>query len=396
MTSARLSQVALQVKEIPAGTHLDFLSRHHGSFLQRPGWAPVKADWSPEYLGWYHDDTLVASALVLHRRLPLPVLKKTLAYLPEGPVADWDAVLPEDPADLSALLDPMLAHFTSRGVFQVRIGPSRAVRRWEARVVRKEMPRDTYQSLTEMPPAAEDHTGQRIRQGLAAAGWRKLPGGEDFDIGRPEFRAEVPLVDPDGVALDFTQALAQMNQNARRETKKALAGLVEVTRTESEGVDRFHAMYVETAQRDGFMPRPLAYLRTVVSSLNQEVPGTAQVYLATQDGADVAGAIRIRQGDRSVYMWAASTPAAHKVYAAKAIFGRIVQDSIEDGCVCVDQDGVSPTLDRSHPLAGLTVFKTTLGGDIVQTVGEWEYDLNRVLAKALDLAMALRSRLVRR
>lgn len=396
MTSGETSGTALRLKTISAQDHLAFVTAQNGSFLQRPGWAAVKTDWSNEYLGWFDsEDTLVASALVLHRQTP--VIKRTLAYIAEGPVADWDAVLPESgPATLDHLLNPLTAHLKARGTFLVRIGPLQVVRRWDARVVRKEVPRSVYQTITDLPPTQDDATALRIRNALGAAGWTKLPGGIEFDIGQPEFRGEVPLLTADGEPMTYDQALAQMNQNARRETKKARGGLVEVTRTDGEGLERFHRMYVETAARDGFLPRPLGYLASAFEHLNHEIPGTAKVYLATQDGQDVAGAVRVTQGTRSIYMWAASTPAAHKVYATKAIFGTIIEDSIADGCVCVDQGGVSPTLDKGHPLAGLTVFKTTLGGDIVQTVGEWELELNKPLAKAVDAYMNLRRRIAQR
>lgn len=396
MTSGHFQGDPLRLKTISATEHLDFVNAQGGSFLQRPGWAAVKTEWQKEYLGWFDaEGQLVASSLVLHR--PTPVVKRTLAYLTEGPVVDWDAVLPEGgPATLDHLLDPLVAYLKGRGVFLVRLGPPRVLRRWDARGVRKEMPRSVYHRITDLPVTSDDATALRVRHALDSAGWTKLPGGIEFDIGQPEFRGEVPLVTAEGEPMTYDQALAQMNQNARRETKKARGGLVEVSRSDGEGLDRFHRMYVETAARDGFLPRPLGYLSAAFENLNAEIPGTAQVYLATKDGEDVAGAIRITQGTRSIYMWAASTPAAHKVFATKAIFGTIIEDSIADGCVCVDQGGVSPTLDKGHALAGLTVFKTTLGGDIVQTVGEWELAINKPLAKAVDTYMNVRRTIAQR
>lgn len=388
----------LRLRAISAQEHLDFVMARGGSFVQRPSWAGVKTEWTSEILGWFDaSDTLVASALVLYRSTP--VVKRSLAYLAEGPVADWDALLAEGgPAPLDGLLDPLLAYLKGRGTFLVRIGPLQNVRTWDARVVRKEVPRAVYQRLTDLPSTTDHPTGLRIRNALEAAGWVKLPGGIDFDIGQPEFRGVVPLVQSDGTPMTYDQALSQMNQNARRETKKARGGLVEVIRTDGEGdsLERFHALFVHTADRDGFIARPLQYFQTVFSQLNNEIPGTATVYLATKDGEDVAGALRITQGTQSIYMWAASTPAAHKVFAAKAIFGKIIEDSIADGCVVVDQGGVSPTLDKAHHLVGLTVFKATLGADMVQTVGEWEYTFNKPLARAVDTFMKVRQQIAKR
>jgi hypothetical protein len=57
----------------------------------------------------------IGVGLVLHRRLPR--LKKTLAYLPEGPVLDWSR------DDLSDQLAAMTRHLQAGGAFAVRMGP---------------------------------------------------------------------------------------------------------------------------------------------------------------------------------------------------------------------------------------------------------------------------------
>ena len=61
------------------------------SFLQTPAWGAVKSEWRRESLGWFDADgsRLVGAGLVLYRQLPK--VQRYLAYLPEGPVIDWDA-----------------------------------------------------------------------------------------------------------------------------------------------------------------------------------------------------------------------------------------------------------------------------------------------------------------
>ena len=48
----------------------------------------MKSEWRGESLGWFDGDRLVGAGLVLYRKLPR--LQRYLAYLPEGPVLDWD------------------------------------------------------------------------------------------------------------------------------------------------------------------------------------------------------------------------------------------------------------------------------------------------------------------
>ena len=58
-----------------------------------------------------------APAWCCYRRIP--GLRRSLAYLPEGPVLDWA------PYDLEASLTPLLAHLKQQGAFSVKIGPQR-------------------------------------------------------------------------------------------------------------------------------------------------------------------------------------------------------------------------------------------------------------------------------
>ena len=50
----------------------------------------------------------------------------------------------------------------------------------------------------------------------------------------------------------------------------------------------------------------------------------------------------------------------------------------------------SATLDKEHELAGLTRFKTTMGADVVQTMGEWDYPINKVVARGFQAYMQRR------
>ena len=123
MTPPRSSP--LTVRPVLETEHLEFIRRQpSASFLQTPAWGRVKAEWRRESLGWFRGDELVGVALVLYRQLPR--VKRYLAYLPEGPVIDWDT------EDLGAWLAPMTEHLKGQGAFGVRMGPPVVTRRWSA------------------------------------------------------------------------------------------------------------------------------------------------------------------------------------------------------------------------------------------------------------------------
>jgi vancomycin resistance protein VanK len=121
--------VTVSVRTLSTDEHLAYLrSVPSASFLQTPAWGQVKAEWAHESLGLYVGDAQVGAALVLYRRLPR--IGRSLAYLPEGPVLDWDT------PHLPRLLDALVAHLRGKGAFGVRMGPPVVTRAWEAATVK--------------------------------------------------------------------------------------------------------------------------------------------------------------------------------------------------------------------------------------------------------------------
>ncbi len=64
--------------------------RPDGHILQTSAWATLKSrfGWSAGRMAILDGDQVVAGASVLFRRLPLDLV--TLAYLPKGPLVNWD------------------------------------------------------------------------------------------------------------------------------------------------------------------------------------------------------------------------------------------------------------------------------------------------------------------
>lgn len=56
------------------------------NLLQTSKWATIKSSWKSEIIGFYQDDKLVASSLVLIRPLPLGF---TMLYIPRGILMDY-------------------------------------------------------------------------------------------------------------------------------------------------------------------------------------------------------------------------------------------------------------------------------------------------------------------
>lgn len=380
-----MSTPSLSLRTISSREHHEHLAtRPDASFLQRPEWADVKAGWRGESVGWFSGDELVGVALVLHRAAP--VVRRTLAYLPDGPVLDFSRYPARE--SLPLLTD----HLKRGGAFAVRLGPAADRTVWSAVDVRKAMGAGQLNELSQLEPAHTLEEGEALARDLQALGFARLDAGLDFAAGQPEYVARVPLVGPDGSALDLDGVLAGMSQSARRETRQSLKAGLDITVGTTEDMPRFHALYATTADRQDFTGRPLAYFETLHRTLNAAVPGSCTLYFASFEGRDLATALRLRSGNRSYYVYGASGNEERRLNAPKALQHRMLSDALEEGCVFLDQGGVTPTLSRSDAHGGLSYFKTSMGCDVVRTEGEWELPLRRLLTWGFAKYMAFRAR----
>ncbi len=373
----------LVVRPIDDATHLGFVeTRPAASFLQTPAWGRVKTDWRAESLGWFDGGELVGTALVLHRRLPR--LRRTLAYLPEGPVIDWDA------ADLARWLDPMTAHLKDQGAFGIRMGPPVVTRRWQAGTVKKALADPALSRLGDVPADATDPTGGGVVDHLRSAGWRQQVGDGGFTAGQPQYVFQVPLAQPDDGQRDEDDLLRSMNQLWRRNIKKAAKAGVTVRTGERADLTAFHTLYAETAARDHFTPRPLAYFQTMWDELTAETPDRLALYLAEHEGDLVAATTLVRVGGHAWYSYGASSTAKRDVRGSNAVQWQMMRDARAAGATVYDLRGITDTLDESDPHVGLVTFKVGTGGEAVEYAGEWDLPLSRPLYAAFDLYMRRR------
>ncbi len=371
----------LTVEPISAAAHLAFVRAQPSvSFLQTPAWGGVKTEWRGESLGWYDGRELVGAGLVLHR--PVPRLKRfTLAYLPEGPVIDWTG-------EIDAWLDPLAAHLRARGAFAIRLGPPVCTHTWSAAQVKQGIADPGARRLTEVPGPWTDPVGARVTGRLRHAGWLPQSPENGFGVGHPQFKYELPLA---GRTED--DLLRGMNQQWRRNIRKAAGEGVEVAvGADVADLEAFHDLYVHTAERDRFTPRPLRYFETMVAALNAEDPERVRLYLARHRGDLVAAALLVRVGTHAVYAYGASSTRKREVRGSHACQWAMIRDALAAGCDRYDLRGITPTLDADDPHVGLVRFKAGTGGRAVRYAGEWDLPLRPVVYRTFDLYMKRRAR----
>ncbi|MCW1095461.1 aminoacyltransferase [Streptomyces sp. RS2] len=410
---ARVAGVSPTVRPISAAEHLAFVRAQRSvSFLQTPAWGRVKTEWRSESLGWYDGPRLVGAGLVLHR--PVPRLQRyTLAYLPEGPVIDWTG-------DVAVWLDPLAAYLKARGAFAIRLGPPVRTDVWSADQVKEGIADASTRRLTDVNAHWTDPVGAGVTGRLRDAGWLPQSPEDGFGVGHPQFKYELPLA---GRTED--DLLKGMNQLWRRNIRKGAKEGVEVTvgrvtgeqvtdgrdtgghgparlgmagrdadgqGVSGEDLHAFHDLYVHTAERDRFTPRPLRYFETMFAVLGAEDPERVGLYLARHRGDLVAATVMVRVGTHAVYAYGASSTEKREVRGSNACQWAMIRDALAAGCDVYDLRGITPTLDADDPHVGLVQFKVGTGGQAVRYVGEWDLPLRPLVYRTFDLYMKRRGR----
>jgi lipid II:glycine glycyltransferase (peptidoglycan interpeptide bridge formation enzyme) len=370
--------MAIAVRPISAAEHLELVrGQDSASFLQCPSWAAVKSDWSHTSLGWYDDsnpDVLLGAGLVLLRQVPK--VRRFLAYLPEGPVLDW-AVAADD---LDGWLTPMVEHLRGAGAFGIRMGPPVRRRTWSAGTVKAAIAEGSAKRLADIPPDVVDPTGERLAGGLARLGWRAPSEDPGFGAGQPQYVFQVPLA-----GRDEDELQGGFNQLWRRNIKKADKLGVTVRQGDESDLPAFHALYLETAERDHFTGRPLSYFQRMWSAMRSEDPDRIRLYLAEHEDDLVAATTMVRVGTHAWYSYGASSTAKRDVRGSNAVQWAMLRDAKAAGATVYDLRGITDTLTDDDPHFGLIQFKLGTGGEAVEYVGEWDLPLNKVLYKAFDL-----------
>ena len=386
--------MTLTVRAITPGLHSAWIADQPSvSFLQTPEWGKVKTGWRSESIGWFDGSRLVGAGLVLYR--PVPRLEfRSLAYLPEGPAIDWLRREHQHLA-LDDWLKPMLRHCRAQGAFQVKMGPPVALRQWDAETIKTaiaERQEDAGPAAGAAPARlsevlADRHFASAIAlvERLQSAGWTQEPSrGAGFGDVQPRYVFQLPLA---GRSLD--DVFTGFNQLWRRNVRKAEKVGVTVVRGDRGDLADFHAVYVETAARDGFTARALGYFEQMWDSLNSRTE-RLQLHIAHYDGHVAAAALMVVVGTHAWYSYGASTTADRDVRPSNALQWNMIQAAHDAGCDVYDLRGIADTVDPSDHLFGLVQFKLGTGGFAQEYAGEWDYALRPLWSRAFRTIQARR------
>ncbi|HDD62427.1 MAG TPA: peptidoglycan bridge formation glycyltransferase FemA/FemB family protein, partial [Chloroflexi bacterium] len=98
-----------------------------------------------------------------------------------------------------------------------------------------------------------------------------------------------------------------------------------------------------------------------------------QPLIAEYEGLPVAGAVIFRFADRAWYLHGMSLPEHSEKMAPHLIQWEAMRWAKSQGCTVYDMWGAPDVFDESDSMWGVYRFKRGYGGELVRTMGAWDY-----------------------
>jgi peptidoglycan pentaglycine glycine transferase (the first glycine) len=337
-------------------------------FLQTYEWGQVKAKygWVPYYTIWTEKqssvinhqslvtgtwslptESIVAAALILKRQIISRgfAARLSILYAPKGPLMDW-----ANESLRNRVLDDLQSFAKKQGAIFLKIDPDVVLGRGVSGGV---------DDVTEKG-------GQAVRSDLTRRGWV-----ESSD--QIQFRNTV-IVDLSAGEEDILMRMKQKTRyNVRLAEKKGAT--VRVGKLEDLGM--LYKMYAETSVRDGFVIRDENYYMTVWKLFMQSAEPSAVPLIAEVDGEPVAAIFVFMFAGRGYYVYGMSRSVHREKMPTYLLQWDAMKYAKTHGCLTYDLWGAPDVFDESDSLWGVYRFKEGLGGEVVRTLGAYDFAPNK-------------------
>lgn len=331
-------------------------------FLQTYEWGQLKAKygWEPLYAVWTGDGMwevagdlaklpnpqvpVQAAALILRK----PVIRSGFAarlcllYCPKGPLLDWG-----DAALRRRVLDDLQRFARQQGAIFLKLDPDVAL----------------GTGLPGTETDEKDPDGEAVLADLSRRGWR-------FSEDQIQFRNTV-LVEV-GTSTE-EEILTRMKQKTRYNVRLGPKKGVSFRIGNKDDWPMLYKMYAETSVRDGFVIRDEHYYRTVWALFDNLAQPLAQPLIAEVEGEPVAAVFLFAFAGRAYYVYGMSREAHREKMPTYLLQWEAMKWAKARGCATYDLWGAPDVFDESDAMWGVFRFKEGLGGQVLRTLGAWDY-----------------------
>lgn len=337
-------------------------------FLQSHEWGQVKAKygWVPYYAVWTdtkfqmtqqlaidNDQLPIAAALILKRTVSFRgLIKASILYAPKGPLLDWknEALRDRVLNDLQSFAKEQKAIFIKMDP-DVEIG--RGVPGSEGDVI--------------------DQNGQAVMTELKRRGW-------GYASDQIQFQNTV-LID---LHPTEEEMLARMKPKTRYNVRLAEKKGVSLRVGIMEDLPALYKIYAETSLRDGFVIRDEEYYLTVWKTFMKEaLSGQPSAFplIAEVENEIVAAIFLFMFGEKAYYVYGMSRNVHREKMPTYLLQWEAMKIAKSCGCEIYDLWGAPEVFDESDSMWGVYRFKEGLGGEVVRTLGAYDFAPNKLLYK---------------
>lgn len=339
-------------------------------FLQTYEWGQVKAKygWIPYYAVWTDDGkfhisqtTENLSLITGHCVAATMILKKqilnrgfaarlSILYAPKGPLLDW-----ENAGLRNRVLNDLQSFAKKQGAIFLKVDPDIL------------LGRGIPQSADDVP----DNAGQAMRSELMRRGWV-------YSSDQIQFQNTV-LID---LSASEEEMLARMKPKTRYNVRLAEKKGVVLRVGTLEDLPMLYKMYAETSVRDGFVIRDEEYYKTAWGIFMQ--PGgqpSAVPLIAEVHGEPVAAIFLFMFAGRAYYVYGMSRNLHREKMPTYLLQWEAMKLAKAGGCTAYDLWGAPEIFDESDSMWGVYRFKEGLGGEVVRTLGAYDFVPNQLWYK---------------
>jgi peptidoglycan pentaglycine glycine transferase (the first glycine) len=326
-------------------------------FLQTWEWAQVKEKygWKPMPFTWRDaSGGVVAAVMILKRQIFNRgfAARLSILYAPKGPISDWN-----NEALRRHVLNDLQTFAKKQGAIFLKIDPDvllgRGVPQSEGDVV--------------------DSTGQAVSSELTRRGW-------GYSSDQIQFK--------NTVEIDLTAAeeemLARMKQKTRYNVRLAEKKGVTVRIGTKGDLPMLYKMYAETSIRDGFVIRDEGYYQTVWNIFMQSgttAQPTAEPLIAEVNNEPVAAIFLFMFAGRAYYVYGMSRDSQREKMPTHLLQWEAMKRAKALGCEAYDLWGAPDEFNESDSMWGVYRFKEGLGGEVIRTLGAYDFAPNKLLYK---------------
>lgn len=177
-------------------------------------------------------------------------------------------------------------------------------------------------------------------------------------------RAPVDLTPTHTLVVDVTQPDDALLRALRPKARYNLAlsqrhGVQVICSTDMRDWPRFYALFVETAQRNGFFAEPYGFFLNLGAALFPS--GQAALLLTEWQGQVLAAHVVVFYGRRATYLYGGSMTRHKNVMPSHALYWAGMQEARARGCLEYDLFGYDPFGQPDHLYAGISRFKAQWG-----------------------------------